>query len=161
MRDNGQESIFVKFIYNIVSSALSSLATGTSSVISEIESRVGLYRSVLFILIAVWGLWLISPLWATFDSTPTYRIMSAFAGEEVWGVVLAATGIVGLASTIGGMMRVSQNLMLMSAVLWFTISGTFMASNFFSTASVVYPTLALLCCINYYLIEVKGALSNE
>lgn len=142
-------------------SILSSVAQKTNALAMQIESKIGLYRSVLFLSLLTWGLWLAFPWWETFRSTPSFRIMGSLADEWVWGCLFVITGLVGMLSTLRGMFRVSQYAMLSSAVLWFTVSGTFIASNFYSTASVIYPVVALLCCINYYLVEVKGALSNE
>lgn len=136
-------------------------AKNTSGVATKIESKLGLYRFVLFFVIAIWGLWIVSPWWSSFDTTPTFRVMAAFVDEWMWGVLFAFVGIFGLYATGLGAFRASQNAMAFAAILWCVVSGTFIASNIFSTASVIYPSMALLCCVNYYLVELKGALTDD
>ena len=89
-----------------------------------------------------WGFWLLLP-WPTFAKSPTFAAMQELAPEWVWGLFICSLGATQLASLIASWWQWRRRSALGMCLVWVFISVMFWRANFSSTASVVYPFIAL------------------
>ncbi len=96
-----------------------------------------------------WGVWLISPFWESFPTTPAFRVMAAIAPEWAWGVVMLSIGgllIVGLRRVDYPLRRVA---LLIMALLWMAIWVALLMGNWRGPGTILYIHLSVLCVIAY------------
>lgn len=90
-----------------------------------------------------WGLLVAWPFIDTFSTSPTFTAMAQIAPEWAWGWGGICTGAMQLAALILGTHRLRYLATWLVLVGWLFMACTFVRSNPWSTASVIYPTLAL------------------
>ena len=90
-----------------------------------------------------WGVWLVNPSWDSFSSTPTFRSMQAIAPEWVWGTPMLVLSLVHLVGLLADHSRIRKACTFANTLLWVFLSAMVWQGNLASTASVVYPVLAL------------------
>ncbi len=90
-----------------------------------------------------WGLWVWSPGWAMFQTSPTYALMSILAPDFVWGGVLMAAGA-GLGwCSLRQFSAVKQVVLLFLMGYFVFVTVIFAVSNIGATAPVTYLHVAL------------------
>lgn len=86
----------------------------------------------------LWGLWLLIPTWDTFNTTPSFAAMAALAPEWLWGSVIMGGGLLQVAMTIWGSLRLRSWATLGALLTWGFIATMLAISNFRATGGVVY-----------------------
>lgn len=103
----------------------------------------------------LWGAWVASPHWDTFNSTPTYDAMAQLPiSEDGQGIIIMSVGLIVLFGTFYGQRKLRKYATFWATIIWIFISAMFIVANFFSTATVVYPMLALSGIWAYWRITV-------
>lgn len=90
-----------------------------------------------------WGLWVITPSWDAFGSSPTFSAMASIAPELYWGIAVLWLGVSQLIALLLDMRRHRVFFNSIACMLWMGMAATFWFSNYQATASVLYPCIAL------------------
>lgn len=115
------------------------------------------YRGSLEVIVygmsGTWGLWLVSPFWDAFGSTPTFAVMKMLAPAWVWGWVqmLIVAWLIG--SSIFEWKRIKRAVLLVMLLLQLLIWSSFLVANFAATA---VPTYFGVCLLYAWLRFVNG-----
>lgn len=91
-----------------------------------------------------WFIWLISPFWDVFGSSPTYKTMQIiYAHESVWGIIVLAPTLFQAWALRLDDQALRRNASLVMAGMWAFIAAMFIISNWQSTGTIMYPGLVL------------------
>lgn len=103
----------------------------------------------------LWGVWIASPYWDTFNSTPTFRAMAGLPlPENVQGFLIMCVGLSVLWGIVSGNRKLRKVSIFWSVLIWAFISAMFIDANYQSTATITYPMLALSGAWAYWRITV-------
>lgn len=91
----------------------------------------------------IWGLWVLSPFWDTFQSVRTYHIMSDVAPEWVWGLVMCLSAILNLFAMLRNHSILRRFALSGAVFIWFFISVSAGLSNYASPAAPLYGFVAI------------------
>lgn len=83
-----------------------------------------------------WGWWVASPFWNAFDSTPTFRVMSAVAPG--WGGLAMVSGLLLLRFSLTGNSAFKQSTLIFLVAFFAFVTFVLAAANYRSTALPVY-----------------------
>jgi hypothetical protein len=107
------------------------------------------------IVTSIWGVWLLSPFWVVFTSSPTFEFLGKILPEDMWGLI---TLILGLAILISGWQKWKIIEIVLAFVITFTwglITVTFALSNLASTGTPIYGWLS------FYAADTTTQLLNQ
>jgi len=91
----------------------------------------------------MWGLWVASPFWNTFPSSPIYEILSWTGSELVWGGVQMAVGLA-LAFAAFDSLRWMKWATFSGFISWFLIALSFAISDWQNAGMWVCGFIAAL-----------------
>lgn len=98
-----------------------------------------------------WGMWLLLPF-ESYTTTPTYRYLSAWGPEWIFGMLTMLVGIIQYVGVLLGVTNYFQQWRfrigggILGVAIWGSIALSFWLSNPFSTAPIIY-TITLLGCM--------------
>ncbi len=90
-----------------------------------------------------WGLWIASPGWSSFDSTPTYRGMGLVAPDVVWGGVLMVAAVLLAWASLSGLAGWKQLVLLFLFSYFVFVTVVVGMANISSAAGVAYFHVAV------------------
>lgn len=96
-----------------------------------------------------WGLWLLSPWWVAFSSSPTFAVMHSIGPEEFWGALPVVLGGVLLLGLFRYSYAARRWALMGLALTWLAFWAALAIGNWKSTATPVYIHLAILCAMCY------------
>lgn len=128
-------------------------SSAIDSGIRFVTRPMGEYRTVVMLTMFLWGFWIASPWWSSFSVTPTFSLMQKIAGEEVWGLCFMLVPAAALLCRVTGNKAVEQVFALLAASGWVAVACVCAYSNPYSTATVVYPSLALMALVDWKVHE--------
>lgn len=97
-----------------------------------------------------WGAWVASPFWATFDSTPTFRVMADLAPAWLWGSLPMAAGLLLLRYSIMGNRTLKQHALLFLVAFFVFVFAVLTLGNPSSTAVPTYLHAAVMYGFMWY-----------
>lgn len=90
----------------------------------------------------VYGVWLLLPM-SSFGTTPAFAGLRQIASEEIWGAVIALSGLLKLAAIWRGGTRPRELALGWLMLLWAFLAWSAVLSNLGSTAVPTYALAAL------------------
>lgn len=110
---------------------------------------------ILALYTVIWGLWLISPFWATFDHAPLYSFLASIMSEFYWGGIAVACGGVMTA----GVLKSSYESLIRGAFIgfvhWLVISIGYFIGDWHNTGGITALTIAIYCGFIYLNLKVN------
>lgn len=104
----------------------------------------------------LWGAWIASPHWETFKASPTFNAMAELPlSENMQGGIIFLAGAVQVLGLAYNHLNTRKWGAFIVALIWIYVSTMFIRANITSTASVIYPLLALTAAWAYWRIAVK------
>ncbi len=102
-----------------------------------------------------WGLWLLSPFWDTFTSSPTFLAMAKVAPEDIWGALALALGLTVLGASCLGWKRVEIGALFGLTFGWGLVAVAYILGN---NATLGIPVYTWLC---FFVADTATQLFNQ
>lgn len=107
-------------------------------------------------LIAVaWGLWLLVPWWEVFDVSTSYDAFSVLP-ENAWGLIAFLVGAAQLASVLSCRRKARRATAMVATGFWCFVVMAFVLGDFRSTATAIYPFIALANMVVFLRLNPAG-----
>lgn len=90
-----------------------------------------------------WGLWVWSPGWAVFGTSPSYAVMAAVAPDVIWGGALMAAGLALGWLSLSFRTHGKQLVLLFLMAYFVFVAVVFGVANLGSTAPATYFHVAV------------------
>lgn len=108
-----------------------------------------------------WGLWLINPLFVTFDSSQTFYAMAMLAPEWMWGWAMLVIGFFQVESVITHSLSRRKKTSLILSIMWIFITAIFAYANVRSTAIAIYGTFAFFTVWSYLRLSQRVEITSK
>lgn len=108
-----------------------------------------------------WGMWVGSPWWNVFPSSPTFRVLGTVAPEWVWGMAALWVGIGQLVAVYDNRLIWRYRVSVAAFLLWTFIALLFVLANPSSTATITYGMLALMAALVVAKIKERVEMGQE
>lgn len=99
-----------------------------------------------------WGLIVLLPV-ATFGTSHTYDAMASLAPEWAWGLAVLLVGILQLLTLLLDWHSWRRHTAFLAFCAWLFMSVMFIRANAASTATAIYPTMALAAAWAYWRLS--------
>lgn len=136
-----------KIVFSFVD-RLRSILVSSDFIFTELYSALTVF---------LWGMWIANPHYDTFSTSTIFNTMSLLPmHEDAQGFIFMLFGLfqmIGLFLNIGRLRRIAAFGIVL---IWLFISTMFIISNPASTATVIYPMLALAAIWAYWRITINS-----
>jgi hypothetical protein len=111
--------------------------------------------------IFLWGLWVMSPFWDTFDSGTVYGNLSKLAPESFWGAIAFIIGFLTLKNAWRLKAEGIKNSALFAFYFWLVLALLYFASDTRSVHPIVNFHLAIYNAYVYLTTKINGCIKIE
>lgn len=103
----------------------------------------------------MWGLWLLTPAWNTFDQAPLYSAMAEASPEWIWGAIAMISGTFMMYGVLKPSFRSLSGSAFTGAVHWGIICVFYLMGDWQNTGGLTAGMVATYCTFVYLNLRVN------
>lgn len=136
-----------KIVFSFVD-RLRSILVSSDFIFTELYSALTVF---------LWGMWIANPHYDTFSTSTIFNTMSLLPmQEDAQGFIFMLFGLFQMIGLFLNIVRLRRIAAFGIVLIWLFISTMFIISNPASTATVIYPMLALAAIWAYWRITINS-----
>ncbi len=111
--------------------------------------------SILGLLTATWGLWVIMPFWSVFGKAELFEKMREFAPELAWGSWAFVCGLLIIYAIYAGRYRTLSAAMAFASWHWTTVACMMWWGDWQNTGGLTYSWIAVYSIYVYLNVRIN------